>query len=99
MLKEFIWATLKSQVICLCFFSFLQKVSQQGWTVGFYYILPFQQDSHERHVASDRDFRYVLKKIAFFVLIFRLCLYCKIESKASKISNRHSIVYLTSADI
>lgn len=99
MLKEFIWASLKSQVICLCFFSFLQKVSQQERTVGFYYILLFQQDSHEQHVASDRDFHYVLKKLAFFVLIFCLCLYCKIESKASKISNGHSIVYLTSADI
>ena len=46
MLEEFIWAFLKPQITCLCFFRSLQKLSQLGRTVGLYYIPLFQQASH-----------------------------------------------------
>lgn len=36
---EFDWASLKPQVTCLCFFSFLKKLSQLERTVVFYYSL------------------------------------------------------------
>lgn len=45
MLEESIRASLKPRVICLCFFSAF--LSQLGGTVGFYYILLFQQTFHE----------------------------------------------------
>lgn len=77
MLEESIRASLKPQVTCLFCFFFSAFLSQLGGTVGFYYILLFQQGSHELCAATDRDFCYVLKKISpFFVLIFCLCLYC-----------------------
>lgn len=44
MLEESIRASLKPWVICLFFSAFL---SQLGGTVGFYYILLFQQAFHE----------------------------------------------------
>lgn len=46
MLEEFIWASLKPWVTRLGFFRSPQKLSQLGRTVGFYYILLFQQSSH-----------------------------------------------------